>query len=179
MRLFIAINFDEEIINKIYDTICDVKSIAQKGNFSHKQNLHVTLVFLGQVEPKMISKVKECMNGIISKNFEIHMGGLGRFKRKGSDFYWIGIEKSETMNELHNVLTSELDDFGFDVDMREFKPHLTIGREVMCDYREAQKIVEKLGSITQPVNKISLMLSERINGKLIYTELYSRELKNF
>lgn len=176
MRLFISINFNEDICNKLYDTICEIKEIAQNGNFSRKENLHVTLAFLGEVEPNDIEKVKTCMDAVNAKGFDIHIGGLGRFKRYGSDIYWVGIEKSEVMSELHQLLNSELSKSGFPVEQREFKPHLTIGRKVNCDYQQAKKQIEQLGSMTQLVSKFSLMLSERKNGKLIYTELYSKEL---
>ncbi|MHC1721867.1 MAG: RNA 2',3'-cyclic phosphodiesterase [Aminipila sp.] len=176
MRLFISINLNEQICSRIYDAICDIKQIARKGHFSRKENLHVTLAFLGEVNPNDLDKVKACMEAVNEEPFDIHIGGLGRFKRTGFDIYWIGIEKSDSMNELHKVLNVELKSKGFSVDMREFKPHLTLGREVNCDYQEAKKIVEELGTMVQPVEQFSLMLSERINGKLIYTELYTRNL---
>lgn len=176
MRLFIALNFNEDICDRLYDTICDIKEIARKGRFSRKENLHVTLAFLGEVEPNDVEKVKSCMEVVDLESFDIHIGGLGRFKRTGFDIYWVGIEQSETMSKLHKLLTSELNDKGFSMEKREFKPHLTLGREISCDYKEAKKIVSKLGSMTQEVNKFSLILSERINGKLRYTEIYSKEL---
>lgn len=176
MRLFISINFNEDICDRIYETICGIKEIARKGHFSRKENLHVTLAFLGEVNPNELDKVKSCMDAVNGESFDIHIGGLGRFKRTGFDIYWIGIEQSNAMSKLHKLLNSELNSNGFLVDMREFKPHLTLGREVNCDYQEAKKLVAELGSMTQPVNKFSLMLSERINGKLEYTELYTRDL---
>lgn len=176
MRLFISINFNEETCNRIYDAICNIKKIARKGHFSRKENLHITLAFLGEVDPDDVDRVKSCMDAVNGENFDIHIGGLGRFKRTGFDIYWIGIEKSDSMNDLHKILNYELNSKGFSVDMREFKPHLTLGREVSCDYQEAKKLVEELGNMVQPVDKFSLMLSERINGKLAYTELYSRDL---
>lgn len=176
MRLFISINLNEDICDRIYDAICHIKKIARKGHFSRRENLHVTLAFLGEVDSDDVDKVKLCMDAVNGESFDIHIGGLGRFKRTGFDIYWIGIEKTNPMSDLHKLLNTELNSQGFLVDMREFKPHLTLGREVNCDYQEAKKLVEELGSMTQSVNKFSLMLSERINGKLVYTELYTREL---
>ncbi len=176
MRLFISINLNEDTCDRIYDAICHIKEIAPKGHFSRKENLHVTLAFLGEVDPDDVDKVKLCMDAVNGESFDIHIGGLGRFKRTGFDIYWIGIEKSNAMSELHKLLNSELNSQGFSVDMREFKPHLTLGREVNCNYQEAKKLVEELGNMVQAVNKFSLMHSERINGKLVYTELYTREL---
>lgn len=176
MRLFISINFNEEICNKIYDAICEIKKISNKGNFSRKENLHVTLAFLGEINTEDIDKVKACMDRVKGENFDMHIQGLGRFKRTGFDIYWIGIEQSHAMNKLHALLNNELNDNGFPVELREFKPHLTLGRQVICHYQEAKKIIEDLGLIIQPVNKFSLMLSERKNGKLTYTELYTKNI---
>jgi len=176
MRLFISINLSEDMCSKIYGTVCNIKEIAGKGHFSRKENLHVTLSFLGEVTADDAEKVKACMDAVQADKFDIYLGGLGRFKRTGFDIYWIGIEESEPLSRLHTLLNGKLSQKGFSIDKREFKPHLTLGREVVCSFQPAKKMVEDLGRMVQRVHGFSLMLSERINGKLVYTELYYKEL---
>ena len=65
-----------------------------------------------------------------------------------------------------------LDKNGLPVDKKPFSPHITIAREVVSD--EPVKLNVK--EVSMPVCKISLMRSDRINGKLTYTEVYGKEL---
>jgi 2'-5' RNA ligase len=62
---------------------------------------------------------------------------------------------------------------GFEMDGRKYNPHITLGREVVTDAKPWQ--IEPFG---ETVGSIELMKSERINGKLIYTEIYTKEMEN-
>ena len=49
MRLFTAICFDEETKNALFAARNFAKNFSE-GNFSEKENLHLTLVFIGETE---------------------------------------------------------------------------------------------------------------------------------
>ena len=51
MRLFIAINFDEETKQSIIAVQRRLREWG-RGNFSHPENLHLTLAFLGETAPE-------------------------------------------------------------------------------------------------------------------------------
>ena len=51
MRLFTAVCFDEETKNALFAAEKEAE-ISAKGNFSAKENLHLTLVFIGETEKK-------------------------------------------------------------------------------------------------------------------------------
>ena len=48
MRLFIAILFEENIINALTHFQDNLKAKGVKGNFSRRENLHITLAFIGE-----------------------------------------------------------------------------------------------------------------------------------
>ncbi len=170
MRLFIAINFSDEVKNALKKSIVELKKQAASGNFTEVENLHATLVFIG--ETNRVSVIKEAIDSAAPESFMLRVGGMGRFARSGGDIYWVGIERNPTLAELANKLSSALRSAGFNIDNREYKPHITIGREVMAD-----RIVEfDAPTVSMTVNRISLMKSERINGRLTYTEIYGRQL---
>ena len=97
---------------------------------------------------------------------------MGRFHRDGGDTYWVGIEKSPALSTLANNLSAVLRSAGFKMEDREYKPHITIGREVTAN----RKIEFAVPANSMPVNRISLMKSERIGGRLTYTEIYAKQL---
>ncbi|HBS93496.1 MAG TPA: hypothetical protein DEA85_05705, partial [Firmicutes bacterium] len=78
---------------------------------------------------------------------------------------------------IYAQLSESLSQKGFVLERRPYKPHLTLGRELVLkeeiNPREFQKTIEPM---RLEVAKISLMQSERIAGRLKYTEIYSREL---
>ena len=46
MRLFIAIQFDENILDALMDFQADLKSQGVTGNYTKRENLHITLAFI-------------------------------------------------------------------------------------------------------------------------------------
>jgi 2'-5' RNA ligase len=176
MRLFIAINFTQEICEALYGTIQKLKSNSVKGNFTRQENLHLTLAFIG--DTTKVTTVKQVMDCVNSMPIKIKLAGLGKFPRPGGDIYWVGVEKNEALDELHNQLVSKLIEAGFTMEKRPYKPHLTLGRRIIPDRNfDLGEFNKTLQPISFEITMISLMKSERLNGKLIYTELYSKKLK--
>lgn len=175
MRLFIAINFNDQIKNKLYEIMLRLKNASSRGNFTRRENFHLTLVFIG--ETTKINKVKQAMDRISVEPFDLALDEFGNFQRLGGDIYWIGVEQNTNLFAIYSLLCRELNRGGFAIENRNFKPHLTLGREVMLDRNfDKSEFSREIPSITMEVSKISLMKSERINGKLTYTEIYGKEL---
>lgn len=171
MRLFIAVNFSEPVKDSLTGWIQKLKDCGARGNFSRRENLHLTLVFLGETADA--DKVKQAMDKVSAEPFALTVGGFGRFRRNGGDICWIGVEKNEALVSLYNALCSALRLAGFSIENREFQPHLTVGREVVFPAGfDFPGFSGQVTPVTMQVPKISLMKSERINGKLTYTEIY-------
>jgi len=83
--------------------------------------------------------------------------------------WWAGLRESKTLLELQRDLTGKLSGAGFVLESRRFSPHITIGRRV--ETGAAPWSIEPFG---ETVGKIDLMLSERIDGRLTYTEIYTK-----
>ena len=58
MRLFIAINFNDDIKEELENNIEDLKDEAKRGNFSLIDNLHLTLAFIGELDKRNLQKGK-------------------------------------------------------------------------------------------------------------------------
>ncbi|HHV99951.1 MAG TPA: RNA 2',3'-cyclic phosphodiesterase [Clostridiaceae bacterium] len=175
MRLFIAINFDDQMKNRLHEITQKLKSVSNRGNFTRKENFHLTVVFIG--ETNKINIVKQIMDKICAEPFDITIGRLGKFQRNGGDIYWVGVENNEYLSAIYNQLAEELASAGFNIEKRSFRPHLTLGREVILSEKFDEKAFSNtISPMTIRVERISLMKSERINGVLTYTEVYGKEL---
>lgn len=177
MRLFIAINLNDEIKDTLMAVILELRKGASKGNFTHRENLHLTLVFLGELSTDRIVDIQSAMNRVNEEPFLLSLSGFGQFKRNGGDIHWAGIDQNPVLLSLQKKLSVELQKSGFSLENREYSPHLTLGREVrLAD--PSRNIYDGLQISKQEmtVSRISLMKSERIDGKLVYSEIYGRNL---
>jgi len=175
-----AINFNEEIKASLNEIINRLKEQAIQGNFTLVENLHLTLVFLGEVVPAKVNNIKQLMDKVNIAPFVLTIRDhLGHFKRDGGDIYWLGIDRNNRLFALQKQLSQELMLAGFSIDKREYRPHLTLGRRIILNQQFNQAEFSKLIKPMQiEISKISLMKSERLKGKLTYTEIYAKKLRN-
>ena len=172
MRLFIAINFDEETREKII-AVQQRLRVLGTGNFSQPENLHLTLAFLGEVDSAQVGAVRHAMDRTTVRPMSLTFDHVGRFKRDGGDIWWIGISENRLLLSLQKELSGHLADAGFRLEDRRFSPHITLAREVRLATQLEYSAL--LGSaFSTQASTISLMRSERISGRLIYTEQYCR-----
>ena len=170
LRLFIAINLSEPVKEGLCLIIREFEKVSLKGNFTRRENLHLTLAFLGET-----SKLKEATQAIKKVNsgtFPLVIEGIGKFPRGAADLYWAGIQESPPLIALQSSLCRELTLAGFSLEQRTYRPHLTLGREVVLreDFEEAA-LGKTAPELSVEVCKMSLMKSERIHGRMVYTEI--------
>ena len=167
MRLFIAINFSGETVNRLASLRDELRSRSRRGNFSLPENLHLTLVFLGECDKKQSTAAKAAMDELSLSPMEILIERVGRFRRDGGDIWWAGVRENRALLNLQHELTEKLLAAGFDLDRRRYSPHITLGRSVETDASPWN--VTPFG---ETVPNIELMNSERVKGILTYTAIY-------
>lgn len=178
MRLFIAIDFEDRIKDQIYQRAMELKQYAESGSFTRRDNLHLTLAFLGEVPADGIRGILKVMEESKTEMFTMELEGAGKFQRGSEAIYWYGIKYSESLLDLQRKLVKGLKDVGYGVDDKPYRPHITLGRR--CRMKSGFSLEtwqEEMTPIYLKVEKVSLMKSERVDGKLRYTEIGSRDLK--
>ena len=171
MRLFTAICFDDKTKSDLFSV---GKAIGEKakGNFSGKENLHLTLVFIGETE--RISDIEKALSEIEFPAFDYKISGLGTFDK---GIFWAGIEENESLCKLQKIIFEKLSSIGIETEKRKYIPHITIARKFLpLQDIDFVKAAEKLPQKKKRATRISLMVSERIDGVLTYTEVFSKNL---
>lgn len=179
LRLFISVDFSEEMKDTLYGLAMELKNHSQNGYITNRENFHLTLAFIGETKrmDDVISAIEDTVNSNNLTSFYLHTKGAGRFQGRGKDIYWIGIKENEVLNRLNNILVRELIKREFQMEERAYKPHLTLGREILLKKNYTfEEFADKVPDLTIQVNGIHLMKSHRVNGKLTYTTLYTKEL---
>lgn len=168
MRLFISINFDEKTKENIL-LVQKRLRILGKGRFASPNNLHLTLAFLGEVPEERLQELEILMDEIVVPEMQLTFCEVGTFRNE-SELWWIGIRQNEKLMQLQSELVAKLKVAGFTPDSKRFRPHITIAREMHIGSIDRKYLLQS--SFSCNVSQISLMLSSRSDGKLIYTELY-------
>ena len=179
MRLFIAINFNDDIKKKLQEIIEGLRKESKRGSFSRIENLHLTLAFLGEIEVERVNNLKKIMDEIEAEPFQVQLSHLGAFNRKGSteSIYWCGIKHNKALYKVQEKLSTMLKENGFKLDDKPFKPHITLARRCILPKDFSLENFNKLiVDDSMVVNEISLMKSERINEVLTYTEIYKKKI---
>lgn len=125
MRTFIAIDLPEDVKSKIFHEFETLqKKNFFKGKFVEKQNLHLTLSFLGEVSGEKIDEIKKKLREIKYEKFLCSVGKTGVFDNENYiRVIWVEL-LSDKIHELQNKVCEKLD---LAPDKR-FNSHLTIAR---------------------------------------------------
>ena len=166
MRLFIAINFNNDTRSRLLALRDELRGKSKTGNFSAPENLHLTLVFLGECDSKQTAGVKATLCGLSIEPFDMAVDRIGRFRRGGGDIWWAGLRESKPLIDIQYNLTDKLAAMGFALERRKYSPHITLGREVVTEAVPWE--IEPFG---ETAAAIDLMKSERIGGRLTYTSI--------
>lgn len=176
MRLFVALQLSEEM----KDALCRAQDAlwdrSRGGNFSRRENLHMTLAFLGECPPSAVSRIRRAMEqtGQGAKAFSLALGRMGRFRRGGSELWWAGVQRQPALEQLAQTLQNALRAEGFMLEERSFAAHLTLARQVDAPGLRPEDI--SLEKCSQTVTHMSLMESTRVKGVLTYREIISVKL---
>jgi 2'-5' RNA ligase len=165
MRLFVAVNFNHETRSRLIALRDELREHARSGNFSLNENLHLTLVFIGECRLKNLEKIKAIMDTVKFAPFTATIERLGTFSH--GTLWWAGLCKDKPLMDLQYEIAYKLALCGFEIDGRKYSPHITLGREIITDIKPWA--IEPFG---ETVSAVDLMKSERIDGKLTYTTVY-------
>lgn len=180
MRTFIAIELSEEIREVLAQIQSHLKYAGADVKWVEKDNIHLTLKFLGEIDEKKCEKVKAALEKIAKefKPFEISLKDIGAFpKIEFPRVIWIGLDKgAKESTELAAKIDETLSKIGFDKETRPFAAHITIGRVRSSKNKEAlkEKVLSYQPSAVshQQINSVILFQSTLTPRGSIYTKLH-------
>lgn len=170
MRLFIAINMDENMTDALMEMQDDLMRSGIKGGYTRPENLHMTLVFIGENDDP--EKIEEIMRDVPLRSFSIKVSGTRRFK----DMVFANVLDNQDLHDYVKRLRRALSDNDIDFDRKKFMSHITLVRRVSGS-RDLPIQTDDEIEETMRVKGISLMKSEQGKHSMIYTEIgYVRAL---
>ena len=163
MRLFIAVDFEPSVKKRLAAIRDKARSLCPRANFSPDANLHMTLVFLGDVPE---ARVRVVMNAMESVKFDPFVLKLHGEEKLGNGLLCMSVYRTSELMSLQARLEEVLLHEGFDIEKREFRPHVTLARRFFV-----HGSADLSAHIQTTVMRVTLMKSEQINGVQVYTAL--------
>jgi 2'-5' RNA ligase len=109
-----------------------LRAVAHGVAWVAADNLHVTLKFLGHLEPALLERAGNALAGVASQHaaFELVVRGLGAFPAPGrARVIWAGLSAgAPALETLAARVEEALADGGFAREARPFSAHLTLAR---------------------------------------------------
>ncbi len=165
IRSFIAIELDKEIQNQLSQIQKQLKTSGADVKWVEKDNIHLTLKYLGEIDEKKSESIKSILNEIAksTKQFEISLKDIGAFpKIEFPRVIWVGLDKGAKESiELAGKIDEALSGLGFQKETRPFAAHLTIGRVRSPKNKDALK--EKV----QTANRTPLTANQQLVSSII------------
>lgn len=130
VRLFVAISLPEELQKELAEMQQRFKPYARTAKWVRMDGVHLTIKFLGYVDPDRIPAIRDSLQIIAGNHaaFSIRVSGCGFFPNtRRPNVMWTGVE-SEKLAQLQKDVEDAMAVLGFEKEDRAFSPHLTLAR---------------------------------------------------
>jgi RNA 2',3'-cyclic 3'-phosphodiesterase len=129
MRIFVALDIDDAIRERITRFVEGVRGFAPEARWVRPESLHLTLKFIGEKPEEEVAEIKQALAKISAGNFEINFRGYGFFPTLNSArVFWTGIESGPQLRTLAQAVDGGMAGLGIPREEHEFRPHLTLAR---------------------------------------------------
>ena len=124
IRLFLGLSLPDSVAFRL--------SLVQAGvpgaRWSPREQLHLTLRFIGEVNESMAGEIDEALSDLSSPSFDLQVKGVGEFGGDKPRALWAGVANPEPVSHLARKIESLLQRLGLPAETRKFKPHITLAR---------------------------------------------------
>ena len=176
VRSFIAVNLNPEIRKYLSSFQASLNVPETKIKWVEKNNLHLTMKFLGYISLEQAELIKSELKEIANRCSPLIIklsSNIGIFPTyKMPRIIWVGIKEGvNRLEELYNSIETMLYKKGFPRENKDFSGHITIGRvKFIRDKTNFVQILKRIevNNFTQEVSSIDLMESKLTPNGPIY-----------
>ncbi len=129
MRLFVALDIDDKIRNRIATFLDGVRGFAPDARWMRPESLHVTLKFIGEKSEAQSEEIKQSLGTIAADALDLTLTGYGFFPTaRAPSVFWVGIEGGSKLTSLAAQVDEALAQLDIPKEERIFSAHLTLAR---------------------------------------------------
>lgn len=189
MRVFVAVDVGDDVrreVTRVITTLTGKLEAVKKPPkvaWVRPNTLHVTLKFLGELEPPVVERIQDLLAPPIPiAPFQLEWRGIGTFPgNRNPRALWLGVVNgaaplARVEAEVSRRLAGEA---AIEIEDRAFLPHLTVGRVKMAgegiDWPKLLQSVE-VKRAASAVDRVTLYRSVLSQHGPNYTDLVSAPL---
>ncbi len=186
VRTFIAVSLSDTLKNHCEQIITHFQTLPGSGvvKWVKKNNIHLTLKFIGDTSPEAIKAIERRLKSVAKKQspFSLSLSDIVYIPSvKKTRVIAVGIAPQPRLIDLALQIESKLTPIGIPKEKRGYKAHITIGR--VKKHKSGYKAPETTSNLpvltkTQTVKQFHLIKSTLTPQGPIYTILTSFELSN-
>ena len=125
MRLFVGIALPADV----RVALCRLCTGLPSARWVDDENLHMTLRFIGDVEPDGATELDAALSDIHAPAFEMQLSEIGHFSNKSRlRALWVGVVSNPALNHVQGKVAAAAARAGFAPEGRKFTPHVTLAR---------------------------------------------------
>jgi 2'-5' RNA ligase len=194
MRIFVALDIDDAIRQRIQRFMEGVSEFAPEARWVRPESLHVTLKFVGEKPLEAAEQIKQTLSSVRAGPVEMNFRGYGFFPTaKAVRVFWVGIESGPQLPAMAKAVDEALKALGVPQEEHPFTPHLTLARgggrsgaphrkKSDAANKTFQRLQEKLAAFPAPdfgtmaAHEFFLYQSQLSQGGSRYTKIASFSL---
>jgi 2'-5' RNA ligase len=185
MRAFIAIELPSGVKTELTAWQQELKGAGLNARWVKAENIHLTLKFLGEIDPGAVAAVRTAMTSAAETHgpFALSASGIGVFPSvRKARVLWAGLSDGVAeLIDLQKDLDAALATCGFEREKRLFRGHLTMARFRQSVHpAKLETALAKAGSAhfgQWTVKELVLFQSELQPAGPLYTRLAARPLR--
>jgi 2'-5' RNA ligase len=124
MRCFLAIPLPPPIL----DRLNAIGMSVPVGRIAPRDNLHLTLAFLDEVETARLADLDAALSATHSERFRLCLEGLDVFGDPRPQILHASLQASAALVDLQARVTQAARSAGIDLPRRRYRPHVTLAR---------------------------------------------------
>jgi RNA 2',3'-cyclic 3'-phosphodiesterase len=124
MRLFLGLPIPSELAEALTRLTRAIE--LPKGRRAAPENIHLTLVFLGEVAEPTLPHIERELSGLNFASFQLKLTSLNTFPRAGVLF--AEVEPTRPLLDLQAKVAASMARCGFAAEDRPYQPHITLAR---------------------------------------------------
>ena len=131
VRLFVAINFPEDIRLGLHAAMEPVRAAAPEIRWVDAPRIHLTLKFLGEHPADAVPPLLDLLSRVagLYDPVPLELGGLNAFPNlRQPRVVWLGVKADPKLELLQHDLETGCAALGYPVEGRAYRPHVTLGR---------------------------------------------------
>lgn len=179
IRVFIAIEIDSEIKDKLSEYLSKLKRTGADVKWVSPENIHLTMKFIGHIEKEALVDLNKVINDAVSniEPFSISVGDIGAFPslNKPRVVFVCVQERGNNLLNIYERLDKGVESLGIKKESKKYVGHITLGR--VKSQRNISRLKNTLNSGAEcyfgceKVTSLSLIQSKLTPTGPLYTRL--------